>query len=214
MPCTSASLAFSRTSIAATTGMLRRWDRNRNSESWPLRSATDPVAFAGAGANRGLSTVLQHLSRLWRRHRGLCQALRRRVRQRHLGEDVEQRRPSLHPCSARDPRYFYKGTGQRYLANPVCPLQRGDREERQWQVATQLRGCAGNLAAGALSNLYYPASSRGLLTSTLVNGLVEIAGHAGTSVLREFVLKGHYHPPGRKTVARRLLELDRACRGR
>jgi hypothetical protein len=47
----------------------------------------------------------------------------------------------------------------------------------------------GNFAAGALSNLYYPSSSRGV-SLTLMNGLVETAGNAGTNILREFVLKG------------------------
>jgi hypothetical protein len=55
----------------------------------------------------------------------------------------------------------------------------------------------GTFAAGALSNLYYPASDRGL-SLTLVNGLVEIAGHAGTNVVREFVLKGITSHPGGK----------------
>ena len=47
----------------------------------------------------------------------------------------------------------------------------------------------GTFAAGALSNLYYPRASRGV-SLTLVNGAVEVAGNAGTNLIREFVLKG------------------------
>ena len=47
----------------------------------------------------------------------------------------------------------------------------------------------GNFAAGGISNLYYPAASRGV-SLTLVNGLVETAGNAGTNLIREFLLRG------------------------
>jgi hypothetical protein len=96
-----------------------------------------------------------------------------------------------------DPRYFYKGTGsvtsRTLYALSTAVIARGDNGKWRPNYADVL----GTFAAGAVSNLYYPASSRGL-SLTLLNGLVEIAGHAGTSVMREFVLKGITTHPGGK----------------
>jgi hypothetical protein len=46
----------------------------------------------------------------------------------------------------------------------------------------------GGFAAGGISNLYYPAASRGA-SLTLENGLIEIAGHAADDLVREFLLR-------------------------
>ena len=46
----------------------------------------------------------------------------------------------------------------------------------------------GSFAAGGISNLYYPAASRGV-SLTLENGLIETAGHAGNNLVREFLLR-------------------------
>src|SRR6202042_3601118 len=59
-----------------------------------------------------------------------------------------------------DPRYFYKGTGSTRsrvlyaMANAV--ICKGDNGH--WQA--DYSGILGALAAGGISNLYYPASSR------------------------------------------------------
>ena len=59
-----------------------------------------------------------------------------------------------------DPRYFYKGTGSTRsrilyaLANAV--ICKGDNGHWQFDYS----GILGALAAGGISNLYYPASSR------------------------------------------------------
>jgi len=60
-----------------------------------------------------------------------------------------------------DPRYFYKGSGSKRsrflyaIANSV--ICKGDN--RRWQA--NYSSILGSLAAGGISNLYYPASSRG-----------------------------------------------------
>jgi hypothetical protein len=88
-----------------------------------------------------------------------------------------------------DPRYFYRGSGsirQRALyAMAAAVIARGDNGH--WQP--NYSEICGNFAAGALSNLYYPADSRGV-TLTIGNALVETAGRAGTNLVREFILRG------------------------
>ena len=46
----------------------------------------------------------------------------------------------------------------------------------------------GELSSGALSNLYYPSSSRGA-GLVLANTAIGFAGRAGQNLLREFVFK-------------------------
>jgi hypothetical protein len=88
-----------------------------------------------------------------------------------------------------DPRYFYKGTGStrsRFfyaIANAV--ICKGDNG--RWQ--TNYSNILGNLAAGGISNLYYPAQNRNGAGLTLENGLIGIGSTAAASVFEEFFMK-------------------------
>jgi hypothetical protein len=88
-----------------------------------------------------------------------------------------------------DPRYYYKGTGStrsRFfyaIANAV--ICKGDNG--RWQ--TNYSNILGNLAAGGISNLYYPAQNRNGAGLTLENGLVGIGSTAAASVFEEFFMK-------------------------
>ena len=87
-----------------------------------------------------------------------------------------------------DPRYFYKGTGSKRsrlayaIANAV--ICKGDNGH--WQA--NYSGLLGSLAAGGISNLYYPATDRDL-TVTFENTLVAIGSTAATNILQEFVIR-------------------------
>jgi hypothetical protein len=87
-----------------------------------------------------------------------------------------------------DPRYFYKGTGSKRsrvlyaLANSV--ICKGDNAHWQPNYSSIL----GSLAAGGISNLYYPAHDRGA-GLTFENTLVGIGATAATNVLQEFVIR-------------------------
>lgn len=88
-----------------------------------------------------------------------------------------------------DPRYFYKGTGStssRFLyavANAV--ICKGDNGKWQPNYSNVL----GNLAAGGISNLYYPPQDRNGATLTLENGAIGIASTALSNVFQEFVIR-------------------------
>ena len=87
-----------------------------------------------------------------------------------------------------DPRYFYKGTGSRHrrifyaLANSV--ICKGDNGHWQANYSALL----GSLAAGGISNLYYPESDRDA-TVTFENTLIGIGASAANNVLQEFVIR-------------------------
>ena len=88
-----------------------------------------------------------------------------------------------------DPRYYYKGTGStrsRFsyaLANAV--ICKGDNG--RWQV--NYSNIVGNLAAGGISNLYYPAQNRNGVGLTFENGLIGIGSTAAANLFEEFLLR-------------------------
>ncbi len=88
-----------------------------------------------------------------------------------------------------DPRYFYKGVGtirQRALyAIATTVICRGDNG--RWQPNYSNLG--GNLAAGALSNLYYPKGERSGISTTIENALIGTAAGAAGALIQEFLLK-------------------------
>ena len=85
-----------------------------------------------------------------------------------------------------DPRYFYKGTGStrsRFLyaiANSV--ICKGDNG--RWQV--NYSNILGNIAAGGISNLYYPAQNRGAAL-TFENAAIGIGATAAANLVEEFL---------------------------
>jgi Carboxypeptidase regulatory-like domain len=88
-----------------------------------------------------------------------------------------------------DPRYFYKGTGatkSRLLYSISRPIiRKGDNGE--WQP--NYSGIIGRLAAGAISNYYYPAADRRGVGLTFENFAIGLGASAFTNALQEFVFK-------------------------
>ena len=88
-----------------------------------------------------------------------------------------------------DPRYFYKGTGSKRsrilyaLANSV--ICKGDNGHWQPNYSSIL----GNLAAGAISNLYYPANDRDGVGLTFEGGAIGIGANAGANLIQEFFIR-------------------------
>ena len=88
-----------------------------------------------------------------------------------------------------DPRYFYKGTGSvrsrvlYAIANSV--ICKGDTGHWQPNYSAIL----GSLAAGGISNLYYPAENRNGAGLTVENTLIGIGETAATNLLQEFVIR-------------------------
>jgi len=107
------------------------------------------------------------------------------------GNDVSARMFSsaIFPSLFRqDPRYFFHGSGTKrqralYAISRVF-VARGDNGHSQPNYSYIL----GSFASGALSNAYYPAGDRGV-SLTITNSLLEIAGHMGNNILREFAMR-------------------------
>jgi hypothetical protein len=88
-----------------------------------------------------------------------------------------------------DPRYFYKGTGTKWqrtkYALETAVVTHGDNGRLQPNYSDLAAG----LSAGALSNIYYPASSRKGVSLTFENGFLSIAGVGVGHIMQEFVFK-------------------------
>lgn len=88
-----------------------------------------------------------------------------------------------------DPRYFWKGTGSRTsrilyaIANSV--ICRGDNG--RWQP--NYSAIIGGLAAGGISNLYYPPQNRDGATLTFENAAIGTAFGAAGNIIEEFFLR-------------------------
>ncbi|MGC2364981.1 MAG: carboxypeptidase-like regulatory domain-containing protein [Candidatus Sulfotelmatobacter sp.] len=87
-----------------------------------------------------------------------------------------------------DPRYFYKGTGSKRsrilyaFANSV--ICKGDNGH--WQ--TNYSNIVGSLAAGAISNLYYPAQNRGAAL-IFENAAIGVGATAAANLVEEFLMR-------------------------
>ena len=92
-----------------------------------------------------------------------------------------------------DPRYFYKGTGgvwrRTLYALSTAVICRGDNGK--WQP--NYSGVLGDIATGAVSNLYYPASDRNGASLTIANGLLNAAGDGVGNLIQELVVR-HFTP--------------------
>jgi hypothetical protein len=96
-----------------------------------------------------------------------------------------------------DPRYFYKGKGRiitraLYAVSTVV-ICKGDNGHWQPNYSNVL----GNLAAGGISSLYYPASDRHDAQVTVDNVLIGVGTGAIGTLFQEFLLKHLTHgvPP-------------------
>jgi Carboxypeptidase regulatory-like domain len=96
-----------------------------------------------------------------------------------------------------DPRYFYQGTGtnkSRFLHAIALPfVAKGDNGHWQFNYST----VGGDLASGAISNLYYPEKNRG--PGIVFRGAaIDAGGRAVNGILQEFFLNkltSHPKPP-------------------
>ena len=88
-----------------------------------------------------------------------------------------------------DPRYFYKGTGtvtSRVLyALATAVICKGDNGKWQPNYSSVL----GDVASGAISNTYYPASNRNGVAQTVEIGLLNAAEDGFSNLLEEFLFR-------------------------
>jgi hypothetical protein len=151
------------------------------------RTTVDPVTFAIVGGIAGVQQLQNSFSGYGQGAQGYAKrygsTYANLVAGTFIGSAIL---PSL---LKQDPRYFYKGTGSKQsrimyaVANSV--ICKGDNG--RWQA--NYSNILGNLAAGGISNLYYPAQNRNGAALTFENALIGIGATAAANLVEEFLMR-------------------------
>jgi hypothetical protein len=151
------------------------------------KTSIDPVTFAATGAIAGVQQAQNEFSGYGQGGHGYAKRYGAAYGDAVIGTMIGGAiLPSL---LKQDPRYFYKGTGSTRsriiyaLANAV--ICKGDNGRWQFDYS----GILGALAAGGISNLYYPASSRNGAGLTFENTLIGIGGSGVANLFQEFLVR-------------------------
>jgi hypothetical protein len=151
------------------------------------KSSVDPISFGMAGVLAGLEQADNAFNGYGQGAQGYFKRFGATYADFTIGTFVGS--VILPAILKQDPRYFYKGIGSRKsrlgyaLANAV--ICKGDNGRWQPNYSNML----GGLAAGGISNLYYPAANRNGVGLTFENALVGIGGSAAAAVIQEFFIK-------------------------
>jgi hypothetical protein len=151
------------------------------------KTNVDPVTFAASGVIAGVEQAKNTFSGYGQGAQGYAKRYGASYADGFIGTMIGGAiLPSL---LKQDPRYFYKGSGSirsrvfYALANAV--VCKGDNGH--WQA--DYSGILGALAAGGISNLYYPASSRSGAALTFENTLIGIGSSAVGNLFQEFLVR-------------------------
>jgi hypothetical protein len=151
------------------------------------RSLIDPVTFLGVGLSAGIEQASNSLSGYGQGAQGYAKRYGAGYADGFTNTMVGA--VLLASWWKQDPRYFQKGTGNirsralYAIANAV--ICKGDNGH--WQA--NYSGIVGGLAAGGISNLYYPASSRDGVRLTFENALIGTGEGAIQNLIQEFVVR-------------------------
>jgi Carboxypeptidase regulatory-like domain len=151
------------------------------------KTTIDPVTFALTAATAGIEQASDQYNAFGQGAEGYGKrfgtAYADTVSATFIGSAIL---PSL---LRQDPRYFYKGTGtawSRFLyAVAHAVICQGDNKRSQPNYSNIF----GSLAAGGISNLYYPTNGRNGAELALESSLIGIGETAATNILQEFVIR-------------------------
>jgi len=159
--------------------------RQKFSLAW--KTSVDPVSFGLTGAIAGIQQAQNAFSGYGQGAQGYAKRFGASyadfVSGTFIGSAIL---PSL---LKQDPRYFYKGSGTKrsrilyaIAGSVVC---KGDNGKWQPNYSSIL----GNLAAGGISNLYYPAKDRDGVGLTFESGAIGIGATAAANLIQEFLIR-------------------------
>jgi hypothetical protein len=151
------------------------------------KTSVDPVTFAASGVIAGVEQAQDGFSGYGQGTQGYAKRYGASYADAFIGTMIGG--AILPTLLKQDPRYFYKGTGSKRsrvlyaIANAV--ICKGDNGH--WQP--DYSGILGSLAAGGISNLYYPESSRNGAWLTFENTFIGLGGSAVGNLFQEFLVR-------------------------
>ncbi len=151
------------------------------------KTSIDPVTFAIVGGIAGIQQANNDFSGYGQGAQGYAKRFGSTYANLVAGTFIGSAiLPSL---LKQDPRYFYKGTGgvqaRTFYAMAFAVVCKGDNG--RWQV--NYSNILGSLAAGAISNLYYPAQNRNGAALTFENTAIGIGATAAANLVEEFLMR-------------------------
>jgi hypothetical protein len=159
--------------------------RQKYSLAW--KSTVDPITILISGMSAGIEQANNSFGGYGQGAQGYAKRFGANFSDNFIGTMIGAAiLPSL---LKQDPRYFYKGTGTirsrvfYAIANSV--ICKGDNGH--WQ--TNYSAISGGLAAGAISNLYYPASNRSGVALSFENAGIGTAEGAVQNLVQEFIVR-------------------------
>jgi hypothetical protein len=151
------------------------------------KTSVDPITIAASGVAAGVEQAQDGFSGYGQGAQGYAKRFGASYADAFIGTMIGG--AVLPALFKQDPRYFYKGTGTKKaralyaIANAV--ICKGDNGH--WQP--DYSGILGSLAAGGISNLYYPASSRNGAWLTFENTFIGIGSSAVGNLFQEFLVR-------------------------
>jgi hypothetical protein len=147
----------------------------------------DPVTFLGVGTSSALEQATNSLSGYGQGAQGYAKRYGAGYADGFVNTMIGA--GILASWWKQDPRYFQKGTGsirsRALYAIAMSVVCKGDNGH--WQ--TNYSGIVGGLAAGGISNLYYPAGSRAGVGLTFENALIGTGEGAIQNLIQEFIIR-------------------------
>ena len=151
------------------------------------KTVMDPFTFVFVGGAAGVEQAQNHFAEYGQGAQGYAKRFAAGYADTVSGTFIGAAiLPSL---LKQDPRYFYKGSGSKTsrtlyaIANAV--ICKGDNG--RWQA--NYSNILGSLAAGGISNLYYPDQDRNGAGLTFENGALGIGATAVSNLFQEFVIR-------------------------
>jgi hypothetical protein len=152
-----------------------------------FRTMIDPFTFVVVAGTAGVEQAQNHFAEYGQGAQGYAKRFAANYGDAATGTVIGG---AILPALLRqDPRYFYKGTGSvtaralYAIANSV--ICKGDNG--RWQP--NYSNILGSLAAGGISNLYYPKQDRNGAALTVENAGIGIGATAISNLFQEFIVK-------------------------
>jgi hypothetical protein len=151
------------------------------------KTVIDPITFVMVGAAAGVEQAQNHFAGYGQGAQGYGKRFGAGYADTVAGTFIGGAiLPSL---LKQDPRYFYKGTGSKgsrfmyAIANSfICKGDNG-----RWQP--NYSNILGSLAAGGISNIYYPSQDRDGASLTFENAAIGLGATSVSNLLQEFVIR-------------------------
>jgi hypothetical protein len=151
------------------------------------KSSIDPVTLLSVGVFAGVNQATNSYSGYGQGAQGYAKRYGAGFADSFLGNMIGG--AILTSWWKQDPRYFYKGTGTTrsrvIYAIENAVMCKGDNGRRQVNYSA----IVGGLAAGGISNLYYPAADRDGVQLTFLNALIGTGESAVSNLFQEFVIR-------------------------